>query len=175
MTISQTSKVISYSAGFFFCPNSTQVHSSKILWKWVSAFWKWVLDFWKWVSGILEMSFDIFYWKFYIWDWIFNFLLKFQDFCKWKFVKTVIMYEFLAFLTQLITFKRWKHVKIAEKIGFPVFGNEFHHLGNEFHHFFGNEFRSNQAKKACFTKNRKPPMSSKKLLRNLKLQFLKKV
>ena len=133
----------------FFCPNSTQVHSSKILWKWVSAFWKWVLDFWKWVSGILEMSFDIFYWKFYIWDWIFNFLLKFQDFCKWKFVKTVIMYEFLAFLTQLITFKRWKHVKIAEKIGFPVFGNEFHHLGNEFHHFFGNEFRSNRAKKAC--------------------------
>ena len=99
----------------FFCPNSTQVHSSKILWKWVSAFWKWVLDFWKWVSGILEMSFDIFYWKFYIWDWIFNFLLKFQDFCKWKFVKTVIMYEFLAFLTQLITFKTWKHVKIAEK------------------------------------------------------------
>ena len=93
------------------------------------------------------MSFDIFYWKFYIWDWIFNFLLKFQDFCKWKFVKTVIMYEFLAFLTQLITFKRWKHVKIAEKIGFPVFGNEFHHLGNEFHHFFGNEFRSNRAKK----------------------------
>ena len=135
----------------FFCPNSTQVHSSKILWKWVSAFWKWVLDFWKWVSGILEMSFDIFYWKFYIWDWIFNFLLKFQDFCKWKFVKTVIMYEFLAFLTQLITFKRWKHVKIAEKIGFPVFGNEFHHLGNEFHHFFGNEFRSNRAKKKACT------------------------
>ena len=65
----------------FFCPKTTQIHSTKMprkwvlaFWKWVSALWKWVFGFWKWVFasrkwvltffwmsfGILEQSLGLF-------------------------------------------------------------------------------------------------------------------
>jgi len=53
-----------------------------------------------------------------------------------------------SFLQQYIRFRRLIRVKNALEMSFGVFGNEFKHFGNEFQQFFGNEFRSKQAKKA---------------------------
>jgi len=63
--------------------------------------------------------------------------VKVSRFLHVKMCENSINILIFAFLTQLITFKRRKHVKIR----FPVFGNGFHHSGNE--------FQSNRTKKAC--------------------------